>query len=121
MSSDDRPDLTLILDLLLTLQRIGAPYMVIDGFAATLYGSTRTTYDIDMVVDLQERHIQALANAYPPPRYYADPGQMRSSIAMGTPFNIIDSARGEKADLSPLGSDSRYLFAFSRRIRQRIE
>jgi hypothetical protein len=121
MSSGDNPDLTLFLDILRTLERIGAPYMVIGGFAATLYGITRTTYDIDIVVDLKEQHIQALALAYPPPRYYADPEQMRSSIRMGMPFNIIDGTRGEKADLSPLTRDSRYRFAFGRRIRQRIE
>ncbi|HSN76094.1 MAG TPA: hypothetical protein VL334_13540, partial [Anaerolineae bacterium] len=113
--------MTLFLDILRTMERIGAPYMVIGGFAATLYGITRTTYDIDMVVDLKEQHIQALALAYPPPRYYADPEQMRSSIRMGMPFNIIDGTRGEKADLSPLTRDSRYRFAFGRRIRQRIE
>jgi hypothetical protein len=113
--------LTLFLDILLTLERIGAPYMVIGAFAATLYGITRTTYDIDIVVDLREQHIEALANAYPSPRYYADPEQMRSAIALGIPFNIIDGVRGEKADLSPLTRDSRYRFAFGRRIRQRIE
>jgi hypothetical protein len=95
--------------------------MVIGGFAATLYGITRTTYDIDIVVDLKEQHIQGLAAAYPSPRYYADPEQMRSSIRMGIPFNIIDGKRGEKADLSPLTRDSRYRHAFGRRIRQPIE
>jgi hypothetical protein len=98
----DRPDLALFLDIVLTLERIGAPYMIIGGFAATMYGITRTTFDIDIVVDLKEAHIQALAAAYPPPRYYADPEQMRSSIRMGISFNIIDGKRGEKADLSPL-------------------
>jgi hypothetical protein len=118
--NEDRPDLTLFLDILRTLEEIGAPYMVIGGFAATMYGITRTTYDIDIVVDLKEPHIQALAAAYPPPRYYADPEQMRSSIRMGISFNIIDGKRGEKADLSPLTRDSRYREAFGRRIRQRI-
>ncbi len=64
MSSGDEPDLTLFLDILRTLERISAPYMVIGGFAATLYGITRTTYDIDMVVDLKERsqeYAQAVA------------------------------------------------------------
>jgi len=119
--TEDRPDLSLFLDILLTLERIGAPYMIIGGFAATMYGITRTTYDIDIVVDLKEQHIQALAATYPAPRYYADPEQMRSSIRMGISFNIIDGKRGEKADLSPLTRDSRYRYAFGRRIRQRIE
>jgi uncharacterized protein (DUF1330 family) len=118
--NEDKPDLSLFLDILRTLERIGAPYMIIGGFAATMYGSTRTTYDIDIVVDLKEQHIQALVAAYPSPRYYADPEQMRDSIRRGISFNIIDGKRGEKADLSPLTRDSRYRRAFSRRIRQRI-
>ncbi len=36
-------------------------------------------------------------------------------------FNIIDSSRGEKADLVPLRMDVRYGQAFQRRIRQPIE
>lgn len=96
MSNAARPDLSLFLDILRTLERIGAPYMIIGGFAATMYGITRTTFDIDIVVDLRESHIRALADAYPPPRFYADPEQMRSSIRMGITFNIIDGKRGRK-------------------------
>ena len=44
-------------DVLQTLEEIGAPYMIIGGFAAAAYGSTRVTYDIDIVVDLKEAHI----------------------------------------------------------------
>lgn len=121
MPNADKPDLTLFLDIVHTLERIGAPYMIIGGFAATMYGITRTTFDIDIVVDLKEAHIQALAATYPSPRYYADPEQMRSSIRMGISFNIIDGKRGEKADLSPLTRDSRYRQAFGRRIRYEIK
>jgi hypothetical protein len=95
--------------------------MVIGAFAATVYGITRVTYDIDMVVDLDEEHIEALAAAYPPPRYYADPVQMRDSIRMGILFNIIDTSRGEKADLVSLTMTSRYRGAFQRRVRQTVE
>jgi len=52
---------------------------------------------VDIVVDLTEAHIRALVAAYPPPRYDADPEQMRDSIRMGIMFNIIDTTRGEKA------------------------
>lgn len=43
MPSEDKPDLSLFFDILRTLERIGAPYMIIGGFAATMYGITRTT------------------------------------------------------------------------------
>jgi hypothetical protein len=115
------PDLSLFLDILQTLEAIDAPYMIIGAFAATVYGITRTTYDIDIVVELSEAHIEALVAAYPLPRYYADPHQMRESIRMGIMFNIIDTSRGEKADLMPLTMASRYRQAFKRRVRQRVE
>lgn len=121
MPTESAPNLSLFFDILRTLERIQAPYMIIGAFAATLYGSTRVTYDIDIVVDLNETHIQALAATYPAPRYYADPDQMRDSIAKGIMFNIIDSSRGEKADLVPLTMADRYRQAFQRRLRQIVD
>jgi hypothetical protein len=119
---NERPaDLSLFIDILHTLETIEAPYMIIGAFAATVYGITRVTYDIDIVVDLEEKHIEALAAAYPLPRYCADPVQMRNSIQMGMMFNIIDTERGEKADLVPLTMASPYRRAFRRRVRQRVD
>jgi len=119
--NEPAPDLSLFLDILRTLEAIDAPYMIIGAFAAAVYGTTRTTYDIDIVVDLNEEHIEALVAAYPLPRYYADPVQMRDSIRLGIMFNIIDTSRGEKADLVPLTMASRYRRAFQRRVRQMVE
>jgi hypothetical protein len=121
VASQRSPDLSLFLDILQTLEAIDAPYMIIGAFAATVYGITRVTYDIDIMVDLHEQHIQALCRAYPLPRYYADPLQMRDSIQRGIMFNIIDTSRGEKADLVPLSMSPMYRLAFQRRVRQRIE
>ncbi|MBA3533122.1 MAG: hypothetical protein H0T73_14470 [Ardenticatenales bacterium] len=114
-------DLSLFFSILQTLEEIQAPYMMIGAFAATLYGLSRLTYDIDIVVDLSADHVETLAAAYPLPHYYADPQQMRDSIQMGILFNIIDTSRGEKADLVPLSMEPRYQEAFGRRIRQSLE
>jgi hypothetical protein len=46
---------------------------------------------------------------------------MRESIRLGIIFNIIDTSRGEKADLLPLTMASRYRQAFRRRLRQAVE
>lgn len=121
MTNERDPDLSLFLDILHTLEVIGAPYMVIGAFAATVYGTTHVTYDIDIVVDLSDEHIDALVRTYPPPRYYADPVQMRDSIRMGIMFNIIDTGRGEKADLIPLNMVDRYRQAFQRRVQQPVD
>jgi hypothetical protein len=121
VANERAPDLSLFLDILHTLEEIGVPYMIIGAFAAAVYGVTRATYDIDIVVQLEEDHITALAAAYAPPRYYADSVQMRESIRLGITFNITDTDRGERADLLPLTMASRYRQAFERRVRQRIE
>jgi hypothetical protein len=121
MPNERTPDFRLFFDILQTLDRIQAPYMIIGAFAAAIYGNTRTTYDIDIVADLNEQHIQALAAAYPSPRYYADPEQMRNAIQMGISFNIIDGKMGEKADMTPLTRDSRYRLAFKHRVRRTID
>jgi hypothetical protein len=71
--SASRPDLSLFLDILLKLETLDIPYVIIGGFAATMYGITRVTYDIDIIVAMGEEHIQALADSYPLPRYYAEP------------------------------------------------
>lgn len=121
MPAEKKTDLSLFLDILKTLERLNAPYMIIGAFAGTVYGITRVTYDIDIVVDLSETHINALSKAYPLPRYYADPEMIRNSIEMGIMFNIIDTNRGEKADLVPLSGTLEYRSAFERRIRQLVE
>ncbi len=121
MPKTSDPDLSLFLDILRQLEILEIPYVIIGGFAAALYGITRATYDIDILVDLNAAHIQALSEAYPLPRYYADPYQMRRAMDMGSSFNIIDTDRGEKADLFPITLDKRYRPAFEHRLRQRVE
>jgi len=111
----------LFLDIVQKLEAIGASYVIIGGFAATIYGITRVTYDIDIIVELTEQHIQALADAYPLPRFYADPYQMRNAMRIGSSFNIIDTERGEKADLFPVTMDARYRPAFENRVRQVVQ
>jgi hypothetical protein len=114
------PDLRFDLNVLQTLERLAIPYVVIGAFAGTSYGINRATYDVDIVVDLNEEHIEALAKAYPPPRYYADPYQMRDSIRLGILFNIIDSSEGLKIDLIPLTMKPGYKFALDNRIRRLV-
>jgi hypothetical protein len=92
--------------------------MIVGAFAATAFGLRRATFDVDIIVDLREPHFDALARQFPPPRYYADPEQMRASTQMGIMFNIIDTTLGAKADLVPVTREPAYRRAFTRRIRR---
>jgi len=121
VSSNSKPELSLFLDILHKFEALNIPYVIIGGFAAVMYGITRATYDIDIIVDMDENHMQALSAAYPLPRYYADPYQMQNAMKIGSSFNIIDTDRGEKADIFPLTMDSRYQPAFDNRIRRDVD
>lgn len=100
------------------LDEIGAPYMIVGAFGGYPFGISRTTYDIDILVDLREKDFDVLSQRFPLPRYYADPEMMRNSVQMGIMFNIIDTNEGIKADLVPLIREPDYLVAFDRRIRR---
>jgi len=100
------------------LDEIGARYMIVGAFAGLAFGITRITFDIDILVDLREKDIAALAARFPLPRYYADPEMMRNSIRLGIMFNLIDTAEGIKADLVPLSREPVDRTAFTRRVRQ---
>lgn len=108
-------------DVVKALDAIGAPYMIVGAFGASSYGLTRATFDVDIIVDLQEAHFGALSERFPSPRYYADPDQMREGMELGIMFNLIDSERGTKADLVPLSREPEYLEAFHRRIRRSFQ
>ncbi len=100
------------------LDDIGAPYMIVGAFGGTIFGITRATHDIDIIVDLRETDFEALSQKFPLPRYYADPEMIKNSVEMGIMFNIIDSSEGYKADLVPLKREPDYQIAFDRRIRE---
>ena len=84
------------------LEKIEAPYVIVGAFAGSVFGITRSTADVDIMVDLRDEDCEALSEQFPLPRYYADPEMIRNSIQMGIMFNIIDTDEGTKADLVPL-------------------
>ncbi len=98
------------------LDNIGAPYMIVGAFAGLAFGITRTTFDIDILVDLRPEDCDRLSEKFPLPRFYADPEMMKDSIRLGIMFNLIDTQEGVKADLVPLSREPEYRLAFDRRI-----
>lgn len=101
-----------------TLDEIGAPYMIVGAFGGYPFGITRVTFDIDILVDLHEQHFDALSQKFPLPRYYADPEMIKNSVQMGIMFNIIDTNEGIKADLVPIKREPDYQISFERRIQR---
>lgn len=103
------------------LDETGAPYMIVGAYGGSVFGIIRSTNDIDIMVDLQEKDCYALSEKFPLPRYYADPEMIKNSIAMGIMFNLIDTNEGTKADLVPLKREPEYQLAFNRRVRETFQ
>jgi hypothetical protein len=99
------------------LERLGIPYMVVGGFAATFYGEPRLTIDVDIVMDMKYEHIRPLVAAFPPSNYYVSEEAVRDSLRRRYPFNVIQPATGAKVDLVPLSGDPFTRSAFQRRQR----
>lgn len=114
-------ELSFYIRVVQALDEIKAPYMIVGSFAGYAFGITRATLDIDIIVDLQEEHFDALSSKFPLPRYYADPEMMRNSVHTGIMFNLIDTQEGSKADLVPLKREPDYLIAFQRRIQREFK
>jgi hypothetical protein len=91
--------------------------MIVGAYGGSVFGIVRSTNDIDMLVDLQEKDCYAISEKFPLPRYYADPEMIKNSIDMGIMFNLIDTEEGARADLVPLKREPEYHLAFNRRVR----
>jgi hypothetical protein len=57
------PQLQDVLDLCRALNREGARYVLIGGFAVILHGFVRSTKDMDLLVDPSEENIRAVKRA----------------------------------------------------------
>jgi hypothetical protein len=99
------------------LERLGIPYMVVGGYAATFYGEPRLTLDVDIVADMRRDHIPGFVAAFPSPEYYVSEDSIRDSLARRCPFNVIESATAARAGIVPLPDDFFSRMAFQRRER----
>ena len=97
------------------LERLNIPYMVVGGFATVAHGEFRFTADVDIVVDMQYRHVDPLVAAFPIPDYYASREGILDSLARRKAFSVIQPSTGAKADLVPLPTDPQNRAAFARR------
>jgi hypothetical protein len=99
------------------LERLDIPYMVVGGFAATFYGRPRLTLDVDIVVDMQWKHVRPFVAAFPGSGYHVSEESMFDSLTRRRPFHVIETATAAKVDLVPLRHDAFTRKAFERRRR----
>ncbi|HMK23116.1 MAG TPA: hypothetical protein VK466_12345 [Terriglobales bacterium] len=81
------------------LERVGIPYMLSGSFASAYYGTTRSTQDIDLVIEATPAKLEALARQLPQDEYYIELTVALEAYEQQSLFNVIDRATGWKIDL----------------------
>jgi hypothetical protein len=85
-----------------TLQTLNVSYRVVGSVASSVQGLVRATLDIDIVADVQAKHISTLT-AQLKNSYYLDPEMMTEAVQRGSSFNLIHLETIIKIDVFILG------------------
>ena len=80
------------------LERLGVRYLISGSFASTAYGRVRTTFDVDILADINSDHVDSFV-AELVSEFYVDKVTVRKSIADGTGFNLIHFETMFKVDI----------------------
>ena len=85
--------------LVMSLNRAGVPHMIAGSFASTFHGLSRTTVDIDVVIDPNPSSLSFLLNLLAEQGFYVSEANARAAFRLRTQFNVIHMAHVWKVDL----------------------
>ena len=88
------------------LKRLGVPYALVGSFASGVWGESRFTQDIDIVIELDSKQVDDLCEAFPEDGFYVSRPSIEAAVAQHRPFNIIHPTSGNKIDFFVLGDAS---------------
>lgn len=97
------------------LEKNDIPYMITGSIAASYYGLTRATQDLDMVISATQAKLRGLIQSLPKEEYYADLGDALDGLRHLSMFNVLDTITGWKIDLIFQKPSSYHEGAFQRR------
>jgi hypothetical protein len=101
------------------LDKLDIPYLIGGSLASALYGTARSTLDVDLVADLQLEHVQPLVDILGK-TFYIDSDMIRDAILHHSTFNIIHLETMFKIDIFVLKTRPFDQVQFKRRRIQTI-
>jgi hypothetical protein len=108
-------DLEVLAEVAQTLDQLAIRWMLVGSHASSIWGVFRSTHDIDVVVAYEQRHVDALLQAFEG-RYYISREMVEDGLQRGLMWNIIHLEYGEKVDFWRLGDDPYDHQALDRRV-----
>ncbi len=85
------------------LEDLGVVYWIGGSMASSIYGTPRSTQDVDIVAELKEEHVEALVAALGN-EFYIDGESVRRAIRSHRSFNVIHLGTMYKTDIFILGN-----------------
>ncbi len=90
------------------LNSINIQYFVTGSVAAIVYGEPRLTYDIDVVIHIDEHDLDKFVSAFDPSTFYCPPKEIiraEMNRTMRGHFHVIHHEAGFKADIFLAGKE----------------
>ena len=106
----------LLIEAVVALESAGVGYMLTGSLASSLQGEPRATHDIDLVIEIDPRAVDGLAQAFSAPRYFFDQPAAREALSRRGMFQLLDTASGDKIDFWGLTETEFDRSRFSRRV-----
>jgi hypothetical protein len=97
------------------LEAVGIEYMIWGGVAVALYGESRFTQDMDVVLRLSFDQVKTLARLLEEDGYYVSVESIQEAVERESYFNVIHLETGIKVDFCIASRDPIYRWAFQHR------
>jgi hypothetical protein len=79
-------------------RQLGIRHYVGGSVASSFHGATRTTMDVDLVCELEEKHVQAFVGSFSDDYYISEPA-IRDAVRRSSCFNLIYLPTSWKVDV----------------------
>jgi hypothetical protein len=112
MTSPDIVDA--IAPLVKVFDEMHVAYYIGGSVASSVYGIARSTMDVDIVADLEQRHVRDLLNILHNV-YYVDEEAVNDALNRRSSFNLVHLETMIKVDVFVLKNEAYYRTAFGRR------
>jgi hypothetical protein len=99
----------------------GIEYFLVGSLATMYYGRPRFTQDLDLVVRIKARQVQAFEKLFPLEEYYCPPKEiLQDEISRRGSFNLIHQNSGVKVDIVLDQETEFYASEFARKAKIEI-
>ncbi|MEK7568445.1 MAG: DUF6036 family nucleotidyltransferase [Patescibacteria group bacterium] len=95
-------------------------YMLTGGLAVTVWGRTRSTLDIDIVLNIKKDDIEKLASAFQKENFFLDKETVEMALDKKLSFNAIDRETNTTIDCYLIGNNEYEAGRFQRKIVRNI-